>query len=86
MEADAWPLTRNPRCAGGWVGGLTAWTRVATRALDAVARGAFTATPRVAVTEESWEAIIVFRRCLECDTDPARLGATTFRGSRAGGA
>ena len=57
-------VTRNPRCAGGRVGGRTAWTRVATRALDAIARGAFTATPRLAVTEESWEAIIVFRRCL----------------------
>jgi hypothetical protein len=34
-------------------GGRTAWTRVATRALGAVARGALTATPRVAVAEES---------------------------------
>ena len=52
---------------------------MATRALDAIARGAFTATPRLAVTEESWEAIIVFRRCLECDAHPEQLGAT-FRG------
>ena len=37
--------------------GRTAWTRVATRALEAVARGAFRATPRLAVTEDR-EAII----------------------------
>lgn len=32
--------------------GRTAWTRVATRALKAVARGALRATPRLAVTED----------------------------------
>ena len=38
----------------GW---LTAWTRVAMRAFEAVARGALTATPRLTATEESWEAM-----------------------------
>lgn len=38
----------------GSCGQLTALTRVATRALAPVARGALTATPRLTATEESW--------------------------------